>query len=754
VSRACVTILAAALAALAAPAAWAQPVNPIHPVFAPLDALGHKVARAEEVSPDATCGACHDATYIAAHSGHASPSSQATCVQCHLSSGELEVRADRLDAEGRLPREAIRIGTPRAANCAACHGLIVGAEGAVVFPSELEGPPTPGGRSFSLTLGEGAVVSPQRMADAFVDLAGKAELTAPWDIHAAKLVDCVACHYAANNPARVDAKHTTLRYLISDPRRQSTAEFLVRPDHRLSEETCRSCHEPMKAHEFLPYRSRHMTVLSCQACHLAAPAGPAVELYDATVVTAAGGPAVRWRNVERRPGDTLSSATVRRFQPLLAERVETDGVRRIVPVNPVSTYRWVSGPDRAEVPWAQVTLAFKDGSAYAPPVLERFDANRDGQLDAQELRIDSPAKRLLVVDRLRGLGVLDPVIEGTLRAYPLAHGVPSREQALKDCEACHSKASRLSGDYLVAGYLPGGEPPRPDERSRVELSGLLAPGTDGSLWLQRAPGAPRGALYVLGSTRQELTNTLGFATFLLVFLGVLAHGLTRWLTRARRAAHPHSAPLVRTYAFGRYERLWHWTMALSGALLIATGLEIHRGDSWLLDLPRAISLHNVFAMVLMVNASLSLFHHVVTRAIRNFIPDSAGLLKRVVANLTYQSRGIFFGVPEPSNAPGQKLNPVQQLTYLALLNVLFPLQIVTGLLIWAAGRWPEVAAALGGLSFVAPLHNAGSWLFLSFFVLHVYLVTTGRTPSEHLESMITGYRHVEVDAAEPQRSQT
>ncbi len=751
-TRGYVTILAAALAASTA---WAQPVNPIHPVFAPLDATGHKVTRADAISPDATCGGCHDTTYITAHSGHAGSSSQATCVQCHLSGGELEVRADRLDAEGRLPREAIRIGTPRAANCAACHGLIVGAEGAVVFPAEMEGPPTPGGRGFSLTVGEGAVVSPQRMADSFVDLAGKAELNAPWDVHAAKLVDCVACHYAANNPARVDAKHATLKYLTSDPRRQSTAEFLVRPDHRLSEESCRGCHDPMRAHEFLPYRSRHMTVLSCQACHLAAPAGPAVELFDATIVTAEGGPAVRWRSVERRPGDTLSSATVRRFQPLLAERVETDGVRRIVPVNTVSTYRWVSGLDRAEVPWAQVTLAFKDGPAYAPPILERFDANRDGRLDARELRLDTPAKRQLVADRLRGFGVVDPVIEGSLRAYPLAHGVPSREQALRDCEACHSKASRLSEDYLVASYLPGGEPPRPDERSRVELSGLLALGPDGSLWLRRAPGAARGALYVLGSTRQELTNTLGFATFLLVFLGVLAHGLTRWLTRARRAAHSHPVvPLVRTYAFGRYERLWHWTMALSGALLITTGLEIHRGEPWLLDLPRAISLHNVFAVVLMVNASLSLFHHLVTRAIRNFIPDSAGFLKRVIANLTYQSRGIFFGVPEPSNAPGHKLNPVQQLTYLALLNVLFPLQIVTGLLIWAAGRWPEVATALGGLGFVAPLHNAGSWLFLSFFVLHVYLVTTGRTPSAHLESMITGYRHVEVDGAAPQRSET
>ena len=71
-----------------------------------------------------------------------------------------------------------------------------------------------------------------------------------------------------------------------------------------------------------------------------------------------------------------------------------------------------------------------------------------------------------------------------------------------------------------------------------------------------------------------------------------------------------------------------------------------------------------------------------------------------------------------------------------------------------AAMEPEVAAALGGLSTVAPLHNAGSWLFLSFFVLHVYLVTTGRTPTEHLESMITGWQPVESDGAAPERSGT
>ena len=113
-------------------------------------------------------------------------------------------------------------------------------------------------------------------------------------------------------------------------------------------------------------------------------------------------------------------------------------------------------------------------------------------------------------------------------------------------------------------------------------------------------------------------------------------------------------------------------------------------------------------------------------------------------------RGIFRGGPHPGQRAGEKLNPLQQLTYLALLNLLFPLQIGTGVLVWAVGHWPQVAAALGGLSVIAPLHNLGAWLFLSFFTLHVYLVTTGRTLGEHLRAMATGYQLVEPEPDEPQ----
>ena len=145
----------------------------------------------------------------------------------------------------------------------------------------------------------------------------------------------------------------------------------------------------------------------------------------------------------------------------------------------------------------------------------------------------------------------------------------------------------------------------------------------------------------------------------------------------------------------------------------------------------------------MANAFLGFFYHGVTAAIRNFIPASNGLVRRLLEHLEYQTRGIFYGNPHPKNAPGSKLNPLQQLTYLALLNFLFPLQIASGVIMWALGEWPSLGSTIGALTLVAPIHNFGSWLFLTFLVLHVYLVTTGRTPAEHVRSMLSGYRDVE-----------
>jgi thiosulfate reductase cytochrome b subunit len=727
-----------------------QPVNPMHPAFVPRDAAGNPTRVAADVSATNTCGGCHDAPYIESHSSHGAGRGGATCVHCHVDGGRLDVAPERLDDEGRLVRHSLRIGAPRPASCAPCHGVVSEGRGLVELPSSLVAPGAGfAARGLSLTLVEGAIVAPQRMSESFLDLQDKGSLTDPWDVHAAKLVECTSCHFAANDPARVDDKRTSLRYVKADPRRMSTAEFLQRPDHRLATPGCRSCHDALATHDFLPYRERHMEVLGCQTCHISAPRAPAAEMVDATVCTPEGEPVVRYRNMDPAPGEANNAAFVRPLRPLLVERVESDGARRLAPVNLVSRYRWVVGAEA--VPADKVAAALLDGGRYAPAVLAELDVDHDGRLDARELRLDTPAKAALVAARLRPLVHGDPTIEGTLEAHPLAHGVGGRHRAERACEACHAATSRLSGAFPIVPYLPGGVAPRPRDGDRVTLEGAIVPTPEGGLAFQHGPTP--GRLHVLGATRHALSNRLGFFLFLAVALGVTAHGAGRVLLRGKRAGHAHAAPpsdAPKVYVFGVYERLWHWTMAASGVVLIGTGIGIHNaGASWVGGLPRLVLLHNVAAVVLSANAFLSLFYHLATIAIRSFIPEPTGFVKRVLEHVAYQSRGIFHGAPHPTQAPTEKLNPLQQVTYLALLNLLFPLQIATGVLLWAIGRWPDLGAALGGLSIVAPVHNLGAWLFLSFFVLHVYLVTTGRSVGDHLQSMLTGYRAVEPEEQTP-----
>ena len=111
----------------------------------------------------------------------------------------------------------------------------------------------------------------------------------------------------------------------------------------------------------------------------------------------------------------------------------------------------------------------------------------------------------------------------------------------------------------------------------------------------------------------------------------------------------------------------------------------------------------------------------------------------------YYLKGIFKGEHHPfEKTRDKKLNPLQQITYIGLLNVLLPLQGITGILLWGVQRWPSIATSLGGLPILAPAHTMIAWLFAAFIVLHVYLTTTGHTVVSSIEAMINGWEEVEL----------
>jgi thiosulfate reductase cytochrome b subunit len=157
-----------------------------------------------------------------------------------------------------------------------------------------------------------------------------------------------------------------------------------------------------------------------------------------------------------------------------------------------------------------------------------------------------------------------------------------------------------------------------------------------------------------------------------------------------------------------------------------------------------VLVHNVLAALLVINAGLSLFYHLASGEIRQYIPKPRGFFEDAIQQAIYYVRGIFKGAEHPfEKTPGKKLNPLQQVTYFGILNVLLPLQILTGIFMWGAARWPAISSALGGLPFLAPFHTLIAWTFASFIVAHVYLTTTGPEPLTGIKAMMMGWEDVE-----------
>ncbi|MCX7609165.1 MAG: cytochrome b/b6 domain-containing protein, partial [Anaerolineales bacterium] len=379
---------------------------------------------------------------------------------------------------------------------------------------------------------------------------------------------------------------------------------------------------------------------------------------------------------------------------------------------------------------------------YAPDVVQAFDSNGDGILSEVELRLDSEAKVALVRSKLEALGLQNPRIEGQVMPFSINHNVVDGKAAVGECRACHNAESQVTAAMTLSTYLPGGVKPTFADYTNVVYDGNLVVTEDGALEYQ--PDNSKRGLYVFGHNRLAWLDGLGAFFFVGTLLGVFGHGTLRILAARRRPKQPIRTE--RVYMYHPYERFWHWLQMAAIVLLLFTGLIIHRPDIFgVFSFRGVVLVHNGIALILAINALLSIFWHLTSGEIRQYIPRPRGFIDDAIEQAKYYIRGIFKGEPHPfAKRPEKKLNPLQQVTYIGLLNVLLPLQGLTGILMWGVQKVPALANFLGGLPVLAPIHSLIAWLFAAFIVAHVYLTTTGVTPLESIRAMITGWEEVEV----------
>ncbi len=208
--------------------------------------------------------------------------------------------------------------------------------------------------------------------------------------------------------------------------------------------------------------------------------------------------------------------------------------------------------------------------------------------------------------------------------------------------------------------------------------------------------------------------------------------------------------MQRVRMYDLHERAWHWVQAGVILLLFWTGAVVHRPDlPLLLDFRFAEFLHRWAGLALALNALLGLLYHIFSREILQFLPDDPGFFGLALRQARYYTGGIFRGEDHPVEKTRQaKLNPLQKLTYLALLNIALPGQVFSGLLLWSGHAGLRGMLPPTWIGLLASLHLLLAWMLLVFLVSHIYLATTGHTPASNFVAMITGYEDLPQGHAE------
>ncbi len=196
--------------------------------------------------------------------------------------------------------------------------------------------------------------------------------------------------------------------------------------------------------------------------------------------------------------------------------------------------------------------------------------------------------------------------------------------------------------------------------------------------------------------------------------------------------------MKKVYLYKGFERFWHWTQTLLIFFLMITGYEIH-GSYHLFGYEFSVKWHDNAAWAFLVLIVFAIFWHITTGEWRQYIPTR----KNFRAQIDYYLTGIFNNAPHPTGKRLlSKLNPLQRITYFGLKIFIIPLMVITGLM-YMFFNYPVQGFELNSMETVALLHTFGAYGLIAFVIVHLYLITTGRTMFSNLKAMVTGWEELD-----------
>lgn len=205
--------------------------------------------------------------------------------------------------------------------------------------------------------------------------------------------------------------------------------------------------------------------------------------------------------------------------------------------------------------------------------------------------------------------------------------------------------------------------------------------------------------------------------------------------------------MATVYLYPIWIRLWHWINALLYLVLILTGLSMQYSNPEfpMLRFDLAVSIHNTSGILLTINYLVIILGNIFTINGRFYRIKRKGFLQELIRQGNYYLFGIFKGNKAPYPINGErKFNPLQKISYVAVLYFLMPLVVITG---WAM-IFPEMIFlnkifGTSGLHFTDLVHILMGFILSLFMFVHIYLCTIGKPAGTHFRAMMSGWHHSE-----------
>lgn len=185
--------------------------------------------------------------------------------------------------------------------------------------------------------------------------------------------------------------------------------------------------------------------------------------------------------------------------------------------------------------------------------------------------------------------------------------------------------------------------------------------------------------------------------------------------------------------------------ALFFIVLLVSGISMQYSNPTypLLPFDMAVSSHNVAGIGITVAYVFFVICFVFSPNRKYYYFRIKGLRRALLKQIQYYTFGVFKGENPPFPiTEDQKFNPLQKVTYIGIIFILFPVLIVTGLSLLIPELIVDNVFGIGGTLLTALLHAASGFLVSMFLIIHLYFATMGATFMSNFKSIINGYHEI------------